>query len=200
MDELFRVLNEFMLPSPNKLPKSYRSAKQLVEDFLTPVEVVDVCKNDHMAFRGEDANLDQCKVCKSDRYVTKDQGLREAAKSFAYLPIIPRLTRWFEFENLAMKLQNHPPPSPTTIEDIYDSPSWQSLYHLGGPYNGDKRCLTFAISADGMDPYQRCGTSYSMCPVILRCFNLPSGERNKFGHMLLTTIIPGKNINQSIFS
>ncbi len=62
-----------------------------------------------------------------------------------------------------------------------------------GVFQGDERCLSFALSADGFDPFNHQKVQYSMCPVLLKCLNFNHLSRDKIGRMLLSSIVPGNN-------
>uniref|UniRef100_A0A8W8MQL9 DUF4218 domain-containing protein n=1 Tax=Magallana gigas TaxID=29159 RepID=A0A8W8MQL9_MAGGI len=87
------------LPQPNHLPSSYKEARTLVAPLLMPLQKYDVCINDCVIFRDsgeyEYANLNECPQCLEPR---KENG--KSRKMFTYMPIGPRLSRWFGTENL----------------------------------------------------------------------------------------------------
>ena len=53
------------------------------------------------------------------------------------------------------------------------------------------RAISFALCADGLNPFAHEKTQYSMCPLFLIPLNFPHHIRKKAGAMFLTGIIPG---------
>ena len=59
---------------------------------------------------------------------------------------------------------------------------------------GDRRNLFLAISIDGVNPFRKRSTDYSMWAVYANILNLPPELRYSFAHFFLTTIIPGPSL------
>ena len=140
-------------------------------------------------FRGQYVDLDTCPKCGSQRY-TRNQ---IPAKRFSYLPLSPHLQRLFGTSRLSEIIQSHDGGSEHRDEmfDIHDSPEWSSLYSESGVFSGDKRGLSFAFCADGLNPYAHHCTQYSMWPLVLSPLNLPRSIRSSFANLFLVGIIPG---------
>lgn len=62
---------------------------------------------------------------------------------------------------------------------------------MDGVFNGDNRAVSFAICADGLNPFAKDKNTYSMCPIFLIPLNLPHHLRKMSGAMMLCGIIPG---------
>ncbi|XP_022100010.1 uncharacterized protein LOC110984295 [Acanthaster planci] len=187
--EIFRILHYFILPAGNGLPDSFVAAKKLVGEFLIPVNTFDVCPQDHVVFDGPNRERLHCPKCSAPRY---HDGTQKPQKAFAYLPLIPRLQRWFKMPVIARSLQQHELiEEQNPVKDIHMSPAWKSMYNKDGVFGGDSRCLSLALSADGFDPFNHQKVQYSMCPVLLKCLNFDSTSRDKIGKMLLSCIVPG---------
>ncbi|XP_071477244.1 uncharacterized protein [Diadema antillarum] len=122
--------------------------------------------------------MDACPICGKGRY--KLDG-KTPKKRFYYLPLIPRLQRWFMIKSLSDLLSKH---------DLRGS-IWDDLFHAGGPLAGDKRNLALALCVDGFDPFNHLHISYSMTPVLIKCMNLPPYLRDRIGMLMLSTLIPG---------
>ena len=53
---------------------------------------------------------------------------------------------------------------------FFKSQKWMDLYAVDGPFNGDKRCLSLTICANGFDPFNHLKVQYSMTPdKIIEC-------------------------------
>ena len=81
-----------LLPPGNNLPCSYKTALSAIEPYLVQPQVFDVCENDCIIFRNEYAQLTECPKCLSPRYT---QQYHTSKRHFTYLPLKPRLTRFF---------------------------------------------------------------------------------------------------------
>ena len=85
------------------------------------------------------------------------------AKRFSYLPLGPRLKRMFGTLMLSEIIQE----DRHEMFDIQDSPDWASMYSQSGVFNGDKRGLSIALCADGLNPFAQlcilCGHLCFLC-------------------------------------
>ncbi|XP_038065709.1 uncharacterized protein LOC119735843 [Patiria miniata] len=125
ISELLRILHRFILPNGNILPDSFQAAKKLVDEYLIPVEMHDVCPNDHIIFSGVHSSSKHCPECKESRYKA---GTDTPAKTFPYIPLIPRLQRWFKMPAIADSLQQHMDiAEQNPVTDIHMSPAWKGL-------------------------------------------------------------------------
>ena len=64
-------------------------------------------------------------------------------------------------------------PSNGYINDLHQTDHWKSLFVNGGIMEGDRRNLVLAISIDGVNPFRKRSTDYSMWPVYAHILNLP---------------------------
>ena len=112
---LLEFLHQEMLPEDNELPISTYQAKKLMCPMDLEIERIDACPNDCMLYRGDDNDLQVCKVCKTSRYVQiKQKGPNgdvtkngPPAKLLWYFPIIPRLERLYADAKEAKLLHWH---------------------------------------------------------------------------------------------
>ena len=106
---------------------------------------------------------------------------QHATETF-YLSLGPRFARFYGTANLAQVVHNLRAADDTTaiMEDVGDSPTWS---HDEGVF--------FQASTDGMNPFNKNKTSYSMWPISLAILNLPRQVRYLFGRLLLVGIVPG---------
>lgn len=87
------------LPKPNQLPGSFQEAKRMIKRLLIPLSKYEVCINDCVIFRDKHLDLGQCPSCGEPRRLNGC-----VRKSFTYMPIGPRLARWFGTSNLCQLL------------------------------------------------------------------------------------------------
>lgn len=103
--EALSSMEHSFLPPGNKLPSTYDAALCAIEPYLVQPIVYDVCKNDCIVFRKEHMHLTECPKCDSPRYISQQSQI--PVRRFTYLPLKPRLTRFFGTANLAGVLQAH---------------------------------------------------------------------------------------------
>ena len=193
---LLCILHHFILPHGNQLPASYSSASNLVKNFLVPTQEYHCCVNDCVIFRGTTSDCLQCPQCQENRYL--EDG-KTARKKFKYLPLGPRIRRLFSIPSMAKLLQSHQSDSRGTItRDIHDTETWKKMYSLGGVFKGESRGVSFALCADGTNPFSKEKYSYSMWPLVLSILNLPSHLRRLPEFLQLIGIIPGKSEPKNI--
>ena len=197
LDHLLKILHLFILPTDNELPTNYNDARKMFSDYPTPVQNYDCCVNDCVIFRDSRSHqysqLKECPECKEPRFKS---GTSIPRKRFKYLPLEPRIRRLFANEVTSGLLQNHQndlPQQPTFMCDIHDSPAWSEWYGENGCYKEDPRAITFSICLDGLNPFKKENSSYSMCPILLSPLNFPPHIRKLSGAFFLAGIIPGPN-------
>ncbi|XP_072171032.1 uncharacterized protein [Diadema setosum] len=152
IDDILRVMQE-ILPSDHTLPGNYRALRNIASDFIGPMETFHICEDECVAFVGSRANMDVCPQCGKRRY---EMDGKTARKRFYYLPLIPRLQRWFNVKTISSLLRTH-----NLKGEIFES-----LYQRGGPLGGDRRHLALALCVDGFDPFNHLHIAYSMTPVL----------------------------------
>ena len=119
-------------------------------------------------------------------------------KRFRYLPLLPRIKRLFSSPIMSELLQEH-----VLVQDsnqyagvftIHKSSVWKKNYSKTGMYQGDSHSLSFALCTDGMNPFSKDKTNYSMWPITLSILNLPSYIRMRPSLLILVGIIPRAKI------
>ena len=187
---LLFILHEFLLPSNNSLPASYADALALIRGLLSPTEDYHCCINDCIVYRGEYKSLTQCPQCREPRY----QSGKVPRKRFKYLPIGPRIRRYFSSAQTSQLLQSHHTVASEShgIHDIHHTETWTNWYSSQGIFRGDKRGLALAICADGMNPFAKEKNTYSMWPITVSLLNLHPSLRHLPGFLQLVGVIPGK--------
>jgi hypothetical protein len=64
----FRLLGEFLLPSSNILPHTYRDLHAIMKDIGIEYQSIDACNDDHIIYYGHHASKTKCLVCGISRY------------------------------------------------------------------------------------------------------------------------------------
>jgi len=182
-----------ILPQGNLLPTSYREAYKIIRPYLIPEVVFDVCPNDCILFRGEYKNAVTCPKCKDSRFKARNIPKR----TFHYLPLGPRLVRSYGSKDISYLLQSHGGETKTLenggkMGDIHDSPKWKELFSAGGTFKGDSRGIALSMCLDGLNPWSKNKTNYSMWPMVLGQLNLPRRVRYNFSNLILAGIIPSQ--------
>lgn len=79
-----------------------------------------------------------------------------------------------------------------SVLDIHDSSAWKSWYSKNGYFGGDARAISFALCADGVNPFCKEKCQYSMWTLMMNILNFPYYIRSKAESLLLVGIIPGR--------
>ena len=188
-NQLFHILHYFILPSGNSLPATYTDAYSIIRHLLATVEDYDCCPNDCILYRGPHANSTHCPICGEERYMDKTI----PKKRFKYIPLLPRIQRYFKNKNISKLLQDHmTQPATADVHDIHQTSTWKEWYGESGVFQGDSRGLALALCTDGTNPYSKEKNAYSMWPITTSFLNLPSSLRSSTGFLELVGIIPGR--------
>ena len=108
-------------------------------------------------------------------------------KDFKYMPLIPCIRRMFSITDVSKQIQQH--SSVTSNKQVISLMISTNHWHENGAFHGDGRALSFGLCTDGMNPFIKEKTSYSLWPVTLSFLNLPSHVWTKFTSLM--GIIPG---------
>ena len=110
-------------------------------------------------------------------------------KHFVYLPLGPRFGRLYGTASLAQVVQSFAQGNSEldVMTDVQQSPLWNTFRSTAR-----ERTVILQSSTDGMNPFNKNKTSYSMWPITLAMLNLPRQIRYLFGRLLLVGIIPGE--------
>lgn len=192
------------------LPSTYTEARNMINPYLVQKIKFSVCQNDCIVYRDSAKYsykyFTKCPVCDTPRYVTPEKKNKKVSKRcFSYIPVGPRLARFYGGANLGQIIQSHPTAESSDISldvddemwDIHDSPTWKTLYSKDGFFSGDRMGLSLALEMDGVNPFHNIGVSYSMTPIMLTVINWPRHMRNAFGNIMLVGIIPGNNRSET---
>lgn len=138
------------------------------------------------------ADLDKCPKCNEPRY--KDSNGKIPHKRFNHLPLALRLRRLFGHKTTSQLLQQHSEcreTTPASLSSIHESIAWNEWFGPEGIFQGQQQGLAFGICLDGVNPYSKEHTGYSMWPIVLFPLNLPESMRRSSSSMMLAGIIPG---------
>ena len=112
----------YKLPKPNNACGSYEEAKNIIKEFLIPLQRYDVCPKDCIIFKGELKEDQQCPNCSSFRFTNG-----KPKKTLKYFPIGPRIGRLYQDENLIKILHAHRSrPEGGSIKDISETNCWKN--------------------------------------------------------------------------
>ena len=109
-------------------------------------------------------------------------------KKFKYLPLLPRIRRMFLQEHCSLAS----PSEHSSLQDIHEKDMWKGMFAFNGRYKGDPRVLSLSLCTDGLNPFSKERTSYSIWPIMLKVLNFPSHIRANFKSLILMGIIPGR--------
>lgn len=189
---LLNLLHTHILPPGNLLPSSYKEATKLLRPYLSPVKDYHCCINDCIIYRdysmGKFSHLTSCPMCGEPRFKSDNKSPR---KRFKFLSVVTRVKRSFSNSSTSVLMKSHI-ESDADPRGIHASPAWKEWYAKDGMFGGDSRAISFALCADGLNPFAIEKTKYSMCPLFLIPLNFPHHIRKKAGAMFLTGIIPGR--------
>ena len=189
VSENFRIDTLFKLPKPNFCPKNYQDAKSQIREFLVPLQTYHACPNDCILFHKHLANEKKCPVCNSKRFLSSGR----PAKVFKYFPLIPRIARIYQTENLVKLLHEHSVrPDDGFLKDILDTDRWKKQWFgQNGEFNGLSSGCVLNFCTDGVNPFKTMHLVYSMWPMMVSVLNFPISFRKSVGGILLLGIIPG---------
>lgn len=158
----------------------------------------DCCVNSCLAFTGEYEKDTQCSLCSEPRLNDKNKPRR----MFCYLPLIPRLQRFFSNEKTLKELLYRYlyKISNFCISDVFDSEHYQNLCRqkvsvdgmkLNHRYFSNKHDIAFSICLDGYLLYKRNRGGPSATPILLQIYNWPPEIRTQLGKCISLGVIPG---------
>ena len=154
------------LPTENKLPTSYAEAMKLLEPYLVPLQRYEVCPSDCLIYKrywnGPDySQHTACPVCGEPCKVTPSS--TEPRKRFVYMPIGPRLARWFGETNLAKLVQAGALELNSEIADFKDGTEYQAWFQDDGLLAGyGDGGIPLGLFTDGMNPNKNPALQRSM--------------------------------------
>ncbi|KAJ9565736.1 LOW QUALITY PROTEIN: hypothetical protein OSB04_001702 [Centaurea solstitialis] len=148
-----------LLPTPNKLPKSYIEAKKILKGVGMRYEVIHACLNGCFLYYKEGDIHDQCPICGLPRY--EDVGNKIPMKTVRYFPLTPRLQRLYMSKYTASHMRWHGQRETSPHDDVLSYPQFAS----------DIRNVRIALST--FSPFGASATPYSLWPIVVIPYNLP---------------------------
>jgi len=110
-----------------------------------------------------------------------------------YLPIIPRLKRFFGNVNDAKNLRWHSSGRKCDglLRHAADLLQWKKIDSLYPEFGSDPRNVRLGLATDGMNPYGNLSSKHSSWPVLLIIYNLLYWLCMKRKYMMLSMMISG---------
>ncbi|XP_010666303.1 uncharacterized protein LOC104883469 [Beta vulgaris subsp. vulgaris] len=192
VDAFASLVNE-AIPNNNLMSRTFYDTKKVLKGLQLPHEKIHTCPNGCMLFWKNDAHLEQCKVCGSDRYKKTSRGKLIPVKVLTYFPITPRLQRLYATNNIAKEMTWHHtnPRARGTMAHPSDGDAWKHFNDTYPDFASEPRNVRLGLCTDGFTPYGKFGGNYSCWPVILTPYNLPPSMCMKKPFMFLSLIVPG---------
>ncbi|THU93068.1 hypothetical protein K435DRAFT_670900, partial [Dendrothele bispora CBS 962.96] len=160
----------YAFPATPSLPSLHNIRSRVATLSGIEPEIYHCCVNSCVCYVGAHDSLDKCPFCKEPRYRADGR----PRKTFAYIPLIPRLRSFFTNSNLAEKMQyrhqyitgqlGESSSEPNKVKDVFDGKDYKELIGknvivgdetLQHKYFDDKRDIAFGLSTDGFGPFKR---------------------------------------------
>jgi hypothetical protein len=103
LNELLFLLKNKILPSNNYLPCSTYEAKKKIQEMGLQYDNIHACPNDCILYRGDNATLEKCPICKERRW--KKENSKIPHKVVRHFPLLPRLLRQYRYEIFETKIK-----------------------------------------------------------------------------------------------
>ncbi|CAA7013323.1 unnamed protein product [Microthlaspi erraticum] len=207
MSMIIDLLNEAFKHA--KFPASLHDLKKTVRKLGLQYESIHACPNDCMLFWGEDSGRETCKICETSRWKMKGneaeneevsekkkKNKKQAAKVLRYFPLKPRLQRLFMSSKTVESMKWHAlaENKDGKLRHPRDGQAWKTFDQKFPVFASDARNVRLGLATDGFNPYGAMSTNYSIWPVLLFPYNLPPWMAMKHSSMILSMIIPGKQM------
>ena len=84
--EFCRLLLDFILPTSNILPRTYREIYVIMKEFGMEYQDIDACPNDHIIVYAQYALENECPQCQTSRYRTDKvkKGASQSSLLYSY--------------------------------------------------------------------------------------------------------------------
>nr|XP_009804123.1 PREDICTED: uncharacterized protein LOC104249398 [Nicotiana sylvestris] len=194
-----------------KIPDSFYEAKNTINKLCLDYVKIDACPNDCMLYWEGDANEKTCKYCHTSRWKLNEKrnnnqvstiGKRKEknkkkekkpAKILRYFPLKPRLQRLFMCSKTCEHMRWHVEDNSKDgiMRHPRDSEAWKRFDTIFLEFSSDPRNVRLGLASDGFNPFGTMSTNYSIWPVVLVPYNLPSWLCMKQPNFILSMIIPG---------
>jgi len=176
------------------LPDSYDKAKRYLKELGLGYEVIDVCDNNCVLFRGDLEKDDICPKCKESRWVDGDATKQLPKTVLRYFPLIPRLKRMFANKATSEETRWHKDKRVAVQNEMShpaDGDAWKDFDNEFPRFADDARNLRLGLATDGFNPFGNMSTSYSMWPALVKVYNLPPWSCTDASNCIMALLIPG---------
>ena len=192
MDSMVGLLSELVNPELN-IPQNFYQAKKLVSKLGLSYNRIHCCINGCMLFYKNDVELENCKFCGHSRYKRTPGEKMISIKAMHYLPLIPRLKRFYASMSSApyMKWHHENRRPPGILSHPSDGEAWKHFDRTYLDFASEPRNIRLRLSTDGFTPFSISATPYSCWPVFVTPYNLPPKLCMTSQYIFLTSIIPG---------
>ena len=164
------------------------------------IEKIHVCSNDCILYRGDKyKDLDACTRCKAPHY--KQGPSNEVSKTRAgpvkvilYFSIAPQVHRLFANAKSAKLLRWHGEErkKDTMMRHPANGKDWRTINTIFYKnIGGEVRHLWFALSTDGMNPFDQVRSNHSTWPMMLCIYNHPPWVCMKRSYIQMPLLIQG---------
>ncbi|GJV49560.1 hypothetical protein Tco_1439772 [Tanacetum coccineum] len=183
-DSIFNEMLEFfqnVFPTSKgyKLPPSYYAIKKTFKMIRLGYESIHAYLNDCFLFRGEDnKDVHFCPMCKTS--IWKDSntpGKKVPKKVLRYFPIIRRLQCLYKSSHTVKEMTWHATGKCTELgkmQYLVDGRAWKNFDTKYPDFEKEPRNVRLGLAADSFNSFGNLCQSYSMWPMILTTYNLPS--------------------------
>jgi hypothetical protein len=198
-DEILALFKD-ALPEGHTLPKKFHASKRYIKDVGIGYESIDACEHDCIMFRGEYSDLQECPVCKTNRWKSVNTGVdgkrvyKVPQKVIRHFKLKPRARRLFMCSKTSpyMTWHNDGRTKDRMMRHPADSPAWKSFDSNHQLFSNDPRNIRFALATDGFNPFGNMKLSYSIWPIVLILIDLPPWICMKELNFILNVIVPGR--------
>ena len=187
------MIGEYLILPSNKLPRTYRDLKNIMNYVGMDYQAIDACPNDHILYYNQYEFATECPICHSSRYRTDQVTKKVSRKVLRYIPIIPRLQRLFRCKNIAQFMDYH--ARNRSGDDILrmpaDGSAFRNIEEKWPQFKEEPRNARLSLAADGVNPFRELRSTCSVWPVFVINHNIPPWMSIKREHIMLSMIVPG---------
>jgi hypothetical protein len=187
------LLGEFLLPSSNVLPRTYRGLHAIMKDIGMDYQTINACPNEHIVYYGQYASKTECLQCLVSRYRTDQVTKRVSRKVLRHIPIIPCLQRIFRCERIALFTNYHAcnRSGDGFLRMPVDGSTFREIEEKWVDFKDEPRNVRLSLAVDGVNPFRELRSIYSMWPIFVINYNIPPWMSIKREHIMLTMIVSG---------
>ncbi|KAI3793976.1 hypothetical protein L1987_36600 [Smallanthus sonchifolius] len=201
-DQLLELL-QIAMPKENHVSGSHYEAKKKLRKIGLGYQSIHAYINDCALFWKENESMQNCLVCDESRWVDKNtKGKKVPHKVLRYFPLISRLRRRYSSRLTAKEMIWHNTGRSTDgmMRHPVDGKAWQDFDERYRDFVKEPRNVRLGLAADGFNPFGNMSQTYSMWPVVLTTYNIPSWLCMKKSSFMLTLLIlwpksPSKDID-----